>query len=52
MANGPEEPSADMRQLASAYRDMYVALTLEGFTPPEALTIIGHVIAASLGGKS
>lgn len=54
MSNTPEEASADMRQLARVYRDMYVALVAEGFSPPEALTIIGHTIGAMLksGGSS
>jgi len=47
--NGPIEPSADMRQMAAAFREIYVALTLEGFTVPEALAIIGHIIASNNG---
>lgn len=45
--NGPTEPSADMRQTASLLWQMYVALTLEGFSEQQALTIIGYAIAAS-----
>jgi hypothetical protein len=44
MGSGPLEPSADMRLLANTLRQMYVALTLEGFTANEALVIIGHAI--------
>lgn len=48
---GREEASADMRTMARALRDMYVALVAEGFSPSEALAIIGHAIAGG-GGKS
>lgn len=44
------EPSADMRMFASSLRQMYIALLMEGFTEPESLAIIGHVLAATLGG--
>lgn len=50
--NGPVEPAADLRQLASALRQMYVALTMEGFTEQQALVIIGQCISANAGGKS
>lgn len=50
MSNGPIEPSADMRQAAAHLRGMYVALTLEGFTSTEALTIIGAILASQQGG--
>ena len=46
------EPSADMRMWASSLRQMYVALVMEGFTEPEALTIIGHVLTAFYGGHN
>jgi len=50
--SGPIEPSADLRMMASALRQMYIALTLEGFTAQEALSIIGSCIAAnSRGGQ-
>lgn len=45
--SGREEASADMRTMARALRDMYVALIAEGFTVPEALTIIGHAIGGA-----
>lgn len=50
MSNGPIEPSADLRQMAAAFREIYIALILEGFTEAEALTIIGHIIATNRGG--
>jgi hypothetical protein len=40
------EPSADTRQAAHQVRELYVALLAEGFTPREALVIIGQVIAS------
>lgn len=39
-----------MRVMARALRDMFVALRAEGFTPSEAMQIIGHALAGSLGG--
>lgn len=47
---GHEEPSSDMRQVARACRDMYVALVQEGFSANEALQILGTVIRSSMGG--
>lgn len=47
MTNIPCEPSSDIRQAASALRQMYVALTMEGFDERQALVIIGQVLASS-----
>lgn len=47
MTNGPVEPSADLRQFASMMRQMYIALTMEGFTEHEALVVIGQILAAN-----
>lgn len=44
--NGPVEPSAAIRQMASALRQMYVALVAEGFSDRQALVIIGQVVSA------
>jgi len=43
-----EEPSHDLRKMASGVRQIFVALVHEGFTPAEALTIIGTMIAANI----
>lgn len=43
--NGPEEPSSDARQFAARLRDLFVALTAEGFTERQALIMIGQVLA-------
>ena len=51
MSNGPIEPSADLRQLASILRQTYLALVQEGFTQQEALTIIGQILAANGGAE-
>ena len=48
--NGPTEPSADIRVMAKGLRQVYIALTAEGFTQPEALQIIGLILAASVNG--
>jgi hypothetical protein len=48
IGSGPEEPSADLRQAASAVRQMFVALTNEGFTEQQALVIVGQVLSASI----
>lgn len=42
------EPSAAIRGMARASREMYIALVREGFTAKEALTIIGQTIAAAV----
>lgn len=49
---GPTEPASDIRQAASVWRQIYIALTNEGFTPAEALHLVGTVIAASLNGNT
>jgi hypothetical protein len=44
-----------MRVLAATLRQMYLALVQEGFSMPEALSIIGSTIAAAFkaqGGES
>ncbi len=45
--NGPTEPSADLRELASILRQTFVALTMEEFTENQALVIIGQMLAAN-----
>ena len=52
MSNHPTEPSADLRQLAATLWQTFVALTSEGFSEAQALTIIGKMLAASQGGGS
>ncbi len=44
------EPSADIRMFASGMWQMYVALTLEGFSEQQALVVIGQVILANMRG--
>ena len=48
---GPTEPSADLRELASMLRQTYIALTNEGFTESQALTIIGEIIGSTMRGN-
>jgi hypothetical protein len=50
MTQPDREPSADMRQFASAMHQMFIALTWEGFSEQQALIVIGQVLAASAGG--
>lgn len=51
MSNHPTEPASDLRQLASALWQTFVALTQEGFSEQQALIIIGQMLAASqMGG--
>lgn len=55
MSNFPIEPSAEVRALAHNLRELYLALLAEGFTIGEAMTIIGHTVAAGIaaaGGKT
>lgn len=49
MGKAPIEPSADLRELASALRQMYIALVNEGFDDRQALIIIGQAMAAGSG---
>lgn len=42
----PYEPAAEMRMAARQIRDMYKALTLEGFTEQQTIAILGQVLAA------
>lgn len=51
-SNGPVEPAADLRELANMLHQTYVALTQEGFTEQQALTIIGQILSAHSGGAS
>lgn len=44
--NDHTEPSADLRQAASAMWQMFVALTREGFTEQQALIIIGQMLSS------
>ena len=46
----PIEPSSDLRTFAANMRQMFVALTAEGFTEQQALSIIGEVLRGSFGG--
>lgn len=48
---GAYEPTADMRMLARQLKDMFQALTAEGFTERQALAIIGEVIATGAKGQ-
>lgn len=45
--NVPMEPSADIRQLAGALRQMFIALTDVGFEDRQALVIIGQVLSSA-----
>lgn len=42
---GPTEPSADIRRAASAVRQIFVALVMEGFNETQALAIVGAILA-------
>lgn len=41
------EPSAQARSMARTCRDQYDALRAEGFTDPQALMLIGEMMAAA-----
>lgn len=47
MSNGPVEPAADMRKFAAGMRQIYLALTQEGFSDREALIIIGQMLSSN-----
>lgn len=44
---GQTEPAADLRQMASGLWQMFIALTNEGFSERQALTIIGYAISGA-----
>lgn len=44
------EPSADIRMMASALWQMFVALQSEGFNEKQALVVIGQVLVANMKG--
>ena len=46
MSNGPIEPDAGKRVAAKELRQMFLALTQEGFSEQQALVIIGQILAA------
>jgi hypothetical protein len=46
------EPAAAVRQMVTQFRSMYVALVQEGFTPVEAVMLIGYVGSAYAGAGS
>jgi len=51
--NDPKmEPNADMRAMANAARQMFVALVDEGFTEEQALILLGQTITANIRGNS
>jgi hypothetical protein len=43
-----EEPDAGMRAMAKVFRQMFVALVQEGFTPTEALAMVGTALATMI----
>jgi len=45
--NGPVEPDATSRKFAKTLRQLFLALTLEGFTETQALVVIGQIVAAT-----
>ena len=45
----PIEPAADVREAAHKVREIFVALIAEGFSEPQALSIIGHVLSGQTG---
>ena len=46
--NGPMEPSADMRSVAVNAFQLFLALTLEGFTEVQALSLVASVLTAGI----
>ena len=46
--NGPIEPTADMRSVAVNSFQLFLALTLEGFSEHQALTLVAAVLTAAI----
>lgn len=44
-SNAPQEPTAAIREAASAVRQTFVALVNEGFSEHQALQIVGHILS-------
>lgn len=44
------EPNAEMRAMATMMWQMYTAFFDEGFTESQSLTILSHMLVASMGG--
>lgn len=51
MGNGPQEPNAESRIGAANLRQIYLALTAEGFTEEQTLTILSSMMIAGAIGK-
>jgi len=49
MTSPPMEPAAEIRRLANAVRQVYVALINEGFSEAQALTVVGQILIANAG---
>jgi hypothetical protein len=47
-SGGKYEPTANSREFARVIRDLFMGLVSEGFTEPQALSIIGTVVAAKI----
>ncbi len=45
--NSPTEPAADLRRLASALWQIFVALQSEGFSEQQALVVVGQILVAN-----
>ena len=45
------EPSAEVRSVARAIREMFIGLTSEGFSEHQALVIVGQMISAQHQGR-
>jgi hypothetical protein len=46
------EPSADVREAAHGIREIFIALTMEGFTEKQALVVVGQMMAAAFGASN
>lgn len=44
-----KEPRAELRQAATAMREMFVALVQTGFTEEQALTLVGNAMGQAKG---
>ena len=51
-SNGPIEPSANIREFSHTMREFFLGLIQEGFTEPQALVIIGQLLAANMQGRA
>lgn len=50
--NDAVEPAAAVREAAHGIREIFIALTMEGFTEKQALVVVGQMMAAAFNASN